>query len=135
MCTRFCTLYLALHAYLNIKLILALYQVLSKYPPVRANHSYNLLDPAIYCYSFYTMTLKLVLPLSPLFGSLGEYWIIIFTIYMYYINFHYGRSKCPHGCWGLFWEKRAKREKERSDKGVRETGGTATVVRLEMHKH
>ena len=81
-------LHFYLHAYLNIKLILALYQVLSKYPPVRANHSYNLLDPAIYCYSFYTMTLKLVLPLSPLFGSLGKYWIIIFTIYMYYINFH-----------------------------------------------
>ena len=88
MWTRFCTLHLDLHAYMNIKLILALYQVLSKYPPVRANHSYNLLDPAIYCYSFYTMTLKFVLPLSPLFGSLGEYWIIIFTIYMYYINFH-----------------------------------------------
>ena len=81
-------MYLDLHAYLNIKLILALYQVLSKYPPVRANHSYNFLDPAIYCYSFYTITLKLVLPFSPLFGSLGEYWIIIFTIYMYYINFH-----------------------------------------------
>ena len=88
MCTRFCTLYLALHAYLNIKLILALYQVLSKYPPVRANHSYNFLDPAIYCYSFYTITLKLVLPFSPRFGSLGEYWIIIFTIYMYHINLH-----------------------------------------------
>ena len=88
MWTRFCTLYLDLHAYLNIKLILALYQVLSKYPPVRANHYYNFLDPAIYCYSFYTITLKLVLPFSPLFGSLGEYWIIIFTIYMYHINFH-----------------------------------------------
>ena len=88
MWTRFCTLHLDLHAYMNIKLILALYQVLSKYPPVRANHSYNFLDPAIYCYSFYTITLKLVLPFSPLFGSLGEYWIIIFTIYMYHINFH-----------------------------------------------
>ena len=51
-----------------IKLILALYQVLSKYPQVRANHFYNLLDPALYYYSPYAITLKLVLPFSPLFG-------------------------------------------------------------------